>query len=553
LFTVLKASSETVFSQLGADFTKTAVGSGEDSVVDSDTSENIRILIRFIDVTLNAFKRNGCMVDDETKRQQYVELLQNCARLESEFEQAINEDTTTIELTRQQLEGCTNAFLDSLFNSNSTESSSVAKSGTKKGVEITEVQDAKPEMAKISMKAPTRVPVMQFAKSAAIRRQVQHVANSRCVPDNEHRLHKLVDARMTKAKLLGYSSHAEQMLQDKMVGSLDAAKNFLLDIHNKLRPAAAQDLQALSRTKATCLLANQTGNSDIEDSALQVNSWDGAYYARLLKDDLFDMDSEKIREFFPMEHVKSAIFRVYQRLLGVRFKQVEREVAGRALWHEEVELFEVIDCDTGDLCGHFFLDLFARDGKFGHQCVVPVVPSCHRMVIQSPEIFEKSKGWQEQKLHSAEAVIPPACAILGNMTKATASRPSLLRFAEVQTFFHEFGHVMHAVLSRTIFTRFSWTWPMMPWPGGVEQDFLEVPSMFLEKLVFQPSILKELSHHFETGKQLDDDTVRKLNSAQHFLAGRSWSRFIGMAMYDLELHSQTRPYKYGTQNNFMNI
>merc|ERR1711991_1088682 len=102
------------------------------------------------------------------------------------------------------------------------------------------------------------------------------------------------------------------------------------------------------------------------------------------------------------------------------------------------------------------------------------------------------------------------------MTRPCKDRPSLLRFAEVHTFFHEFGHVMHAVLSKTKYTRFSWTWPMMPWLGGVEQDFLEVPSMFLEKLVYEKWCIERLSSHYKTGAALDDESIKNLRDAQHF-------------------------------------
>ena len=104
--------------------------------------------------------------------------------------------------------------------------------------------------------------------------------------------------------------------------------------------------------------------------------------------------------------------------MSVKF---ERVIENDNVWHESVEMYEVIDCESNEVCGHFYLDLFSRDGKFGHQCVVPLVPSCN---------FNDGK-------------VLPAVSILGNMTKATEARPSLLRFAEVHTFFHEFGHGMY--------------------------------------------------------------------------------------------------------------
>ena len=258
-------------------------------------------------------------------------------------------------------------------------------------------------------------------------------------------------------------------------------------------------------------------------TAIKLNSWDIPYYSRICKEEKFKIDSERIREYFPLEHVQSAIFNIYEEFLSVRFIKIPTEINNA--WHESVEMYEVIDCDTNNVCGHFYLDLFSREGKFGHQCVVPIVPSCS---------FQGDK-------------ILPAVSILGNMTRPCKDRPSLLRFAEVHTFFHEFGHVMHAVLSKTKYTRFSWTWPMMPWLGGVEQDFLEVPSMFLEKLVYEKWCIERLSSHYKTGAALDDESIKNLRDAQHFLNGLKWCRFIGMALYDLEIHSQDHEVEVGTE------
>jgi len=473
---------------------------------------------RFVAKTLAAFEQRGCTAADAV-RKEYATLSHRCGQLASEYEQAINEDTSTAELTADDLRGCPAPFLDSLPR---------AQTQNVAGPDASDNDDSESPRFAVSMKAPTRVPVMQYAESEECRRRVQRTANLRCVAENEPRLAKLVAARMAKAALLGHSCHAEQVLQQKMVGSLAAAKKFLLDIHAKLQPAAATDRQALEELKAERTTATEDGASRTSPLC----SWDGAYYARILKERRLALDPEKVREFFPMKHVQEAIFRVYQRMLGVTFSKVSPEAAGDAIWHEEVDLYSVHDAESQELCGHFYLDLFSRDGKFGHQCVVPIVPSCCR-----PSGGDGAAAEQRQRQF-------PACAILGNMTRPTQTRPSLLRFAEVHTFFHEFGHVMHAVLSRTRFTRFSWTWPMMPWPGGVEQDFLEVPSMFLEKLVYDADVIAELSCHFETGERLDAETVGKLNAAQHFLAARRWSRFIAMAIYDLEVHSQNAPYTY---------
>ena len=119
-----------------------------------------------------------------------------------------------------------------------------------------------------------------------------------------------------------------------------------------------------------------------------------------------------------------------------------------------------------------------------------------------------------------------------------SGRPSLLTFGEVKTFFHEFGHVMHAVLTKVDHSIHSWTWPMMPWTGGVQQDYLEVPSMMLEQFVYRPRVLERLSCHFETGATLDASVMTSIANAKHFLSGLSYRRFLAFATFDMIIHTQ---------------
>jgi len=163
---------------------------------------------------------------------------------------------------------------------------------------------------------------------------------------------------MNKAKMLGHDSHCDFILQEKMIGTQAAAREFLLDIHTRLAPLAKEELAALVALK-------QKDESAAAADKGVIHGWDTAYYSRILKEDTLGLDTEKIREYFPLGHVKTAIFGIYQEMLHVRFEKVE----GGNVWHPEVELYQVRDVSTDECCGHFFLDLFSRDGKFGHQCV----------------------------------------------------------------------------------------------------------------------------------------------------------------------------------------
>ena len=166
---------------------------------------------------------------------------------------------------------------------------------------------------------------------------------------------------------------------------------------------------------------------------------------------------------------------IYQELLGLKFTLVPNV----QLWHEEASCYLVEDKQSGETLGHFYLDLYPRDNKFGHAAVFPL--------LKRAKIDGK--------------VIPAAAAMLCNFDKPSETRPSLLPHGDVVTFFHEFGHVMHGMCSTANYSRFSGT--------SVERDFVELPSQMLENWVWDKTILKRVSKHFETGEPLPDDIIDK--------------------------------------------
>lgn len=174
---------------------------------------------------------------------------------------------------------------------------------------------------------------------------------------------------------------------------------------------------------------------------------------------------------------------IYQELLGLNFSQV----SGLDLWHEDASCFEVKDTKSGEIFGHFYLDLHPRDNKFSHAAVFPL--------LKRAKIDGK--------------VVPAAAAMLCNFDKPTAERASLLPHSDVVTFFHEFGHVMHEMCSQANYSRFSGT--------SVERDFVELPSQMLENWVWNKEVLRRLSKHFESGEPLPDDIIDKKISIKNLL------------------------------------
>ena len=169
----------------------------------------------------------------------------------------------------------------------------------------------------------------------------------------------------------------------------------------------------------------------------------------------------------------------------------------------------------GSVLGYFYLDLYPRDGKFSHQCVVPICPS-----------YTRANGSRQL----------PVAANIGNLPRTSATAPGLLYHSQVVTFFHEFGHVIHALCTRSEQSLLSWAWSAVPYPGGVEHDYLEVPSQMLENWTWDPSVLARLSKHYETGKPLDGELVGRIIKARAVGEGYRYTRQATMSLIDMILH-----------------
>ena len=436
--------------------------------------------LRASEYLMREFERNGAALDSKAQ----AELMRKMGEIEelcSSFCAALNEDATKVVFTEAELEGVdVNAY----------------DKGEKEGTRL------------VGLIAPDMMPVLQFAKKAETRKRMAEAKAKQCQDVNTERFLRVVQLRNECAQMLGYKSHAEYMLKPKMAGTPERAEQFLRDLLGKARGKLEADLQDLQKLK----------HAEEGPNAGPIENWDVSYYSTKFKATL-GVDEAKIREYFPLEHVKREILSTYQALLGLTFTRVDAEV-----WHEEVECYSVREADGEQkILGYFYLDLFPRPGKYAHQCVYPLRPS-----------FTEN-----------DVVTTAACVNIGNLSKpGSDGKPALLRFREVETFFHEFGHVMHCVLSKSQYSVHAWAWSAVPWPGGVEQDFLEVPSMMLENFVWQPEVLRRLSKHYTTGESLPEGDIAALSASRGALEGYARSRFISMALFDLAVHGGPGPYEF---------
>lgn len=237
----------------------------------------------------------------------------------------------------------------------------------------------------------------------------------------------------------------------------------------------------------------------------ELNNWDIGFYSNLYKKDTDAVDEDKFREYFPSENVKFATMEIYQQLLGLEFEKLPSV----ATWHKDVSAYQVKDSKSKQLLGHFYLDLYPRPDKYNHAAAFPLL---RRAVVDGN-------------------VIPAAAAMVTNFSPPNEKegKPSLLMHAEVVTFFHEFGHIMHNMCSEANFTSFAGT--------SVEKDFVEMPSQMLENWIWNKDILKKVSKHYKTGKPMPDQMIEKKIAAKNDNVATKTLNQIFLGTIDLLLYS----------------
>ncbi len=345
----------------------------------------------------------------------------------------------------------------------------------------------------VTCKYPDYFPVMERAKSEALRRRLETTFNLREAKENLPLIQKAVALRDQAARLLGYASPADFVAEDRMAKSASAIGAFLSRLRGELKPRLAA-----ADTKMQALKAKETG-----DPAAVIQWWDWRYYLNRLKERDYAIDDERVRQYFPADRVMAGMFQVYATLLGVTFG----ELPGAAVWADGVKLYEVRDAGSGRLLGKFYVDLFPRDGKYGHAACFPF--GLARQVGDGYQI--------------------PLSALVVNFNPPQHGQAARLSLDEVETLFHEFGHVMHASLTTARYASQAGT--------NVATDFVEAPSQMLQNWVYRPEVLKLVSvDPKDPSKTLPDDLVAQIVKARHFDAGVRYMRQIWLATFDQRIH-----------------
>lgn len=430
---------------------------------------------RFLDRVVRDFKRNGLHLA-ENERNKIKETKKKISDLCIQFQKNVNENNDTVKMTAKQLDGLPESVLKQLK---------------------TETIDGETYHI-VTMKYPDIIPAMKYVKDVEARKKLEKAYTSRCIVENTPILEQIVSLRDELAKLLGYANHSEFVLEIRMAKTPKNVQDFYSKLLPKLQTLAHKELEVMLQFKKDEL-------GDKSDN--KINGWDYNYYDRMTVEKLYSVDDEKIKEYFPLEKVVSSTLDIYQELLGLRFI----ELSGVHVWHPEVQSYEVRNKDDDKLVGHFYMDLFPRDGKYSHAAAFALQKGC----------TQGDSEWQY-----------PTSAMVCNFVKPLPDSPSLLKHSEVETFFHEFGHIMHGLCAKAKHSRFAGT--------STERDFVECPSQMLENWCWDKDLLKRISSHYKTKDPLPVEIVDKMIASKNANSGLFNLRQMFYGMFDQTVHSQPK-------------
>ncbi|MBD2723902.1 M3 family metallopeptidase [Hymenobacter armeniacus] len=424
---------------------------------------------KFLTETVDEYERNGFALTPE-KRQELQKLNDKISDLALAFGANIAKDRSFLLVSEADMKGLPEDYI---------------KSRPREGA-----------MYRINVDGPSYTTFMKYAESEPMRKQLYTLYNNRAAEANLPVLKQLLIERQKKAQLLGYKTYAAYQTSSRMVKNPETVWAFETKLVDRVKVKSQQDLDELLAVKRAYL-------KDV--NVKTIAPWETSFYSNLLMQNKYQVDAEKVKEYFEVNHVVDGLFNTTQQLFALKFNEVKNP----SVWHKDARMFEVQR--DGQLIGRFYIDLYPRDNKYTHAACFGV---------QSGRAT--AKGYQL-----------PTAVLLCNFNAPTAGKPALMNHGQVVTFFHEFGHVMHNLLTTAELSAQSGT--------SVKRDFVEAPSQILENWAWNYDALKTFAKHYQTGEVLPKPLYDKMWTARNVGSGLAASNQILYGTLDMTLHDRFDP------------
>ncbi len=446
-------------------------------VYDQRASEDLNTeQARLLEKTYKGFVRNGALLKGEQKEKLRA-VDQELSQLSLKFGDNVLAETNQYKLfvtDKSELNGLPESALEAAAQS--------AKEEGKEGQWL------------FNLTYPSYIPFMTYAGNRKLRETLYRASTSRGAKENEYNnreiIKKIAELRFERANLLGFKTHADYVLEERMAEKPESVHSFLENLLTHALPAGKKESQELEA------FAKQT------EGVEKLMPWDTAYFSEKLKQKTFSFDEELLKPYFRLESTIDGIFMVAKKLYGLEFKE-RKDIP---VYHKDVKTYEVQN-EKGEYVSLFYADFFPRPGK-------------------------RSGAWmtsfRSQSIQNGKDQ-RPHISIVCNFTKPTETKPSLLTFNEVLTFFHEFGHALHGMLANSQYETLSGT--------NVYWDFVELPSQIMENWAYEKECLDLFAKHYETGEKIPAEYIQKIKDASNFHEGRGTLRQISLGLIDMTWHS----------------
>jgi len=432
-----------------------------------------------LEKTYRRFVRSGANLN-ETDKAKYREITKELSTLGLQYQQNVLAETNAYELLitdEKDLSGLPASVIEL--------AAQTAQSKYKQGWLF-------------NLQQPSYFPFLKYADNRSLREQIFRASSSRANRDNENdnkeNIKRLIELRLAKANLLGFKTHAEYKLQERMAETPEKVISFLEELHQQSKPFALKEFAEVQE------YAEKDGFKGI------IQRWDWAYYSEKLKSEKYDYTDEEVKPYLQLEKVISGVFQLAQKLYGL----VLKENKSIEVYHPDVMAYEVYS-ENEEFVAVLYLDFFPRESK-------------------------RSGAWMTDYRAQSNVngnSVRPHVSLVTNFSKSTETTPSLLTFDEVTTFLHEFGHGLHGMLSQCQYPGTSGT--------NVYWDFVELPSQMHENWAYEKEWLDTFAVHFQTGEKMPQELILKIQKAQNFQAAYMMERQLSFALLDMAYHHAGLP------------